>query len=216
MATYQIKSGDTLSGIAGRYHTSVGALARLNGIQNPNLIGAGKSLRLPGHGTQDTFHAAPGAHPAQHAAHHPAAHHTGSAAPAAGSQGGVHGSTALAAAGRRTAMSMGGYRSHGRCAEGVSRALHSAMGISVSGNGNQIDNNLPRNKFTQVNLTLAQALKVPGLVLTWEHTGTKLGRIYGHTAITTGDGHSSSSDYFEPNTLAASGQRTGLKVFAPI
>lgn len=202
MGTYQIKPGDTLSGIAGKFHTSVNALAKLNHLANPNVIRAGKRLMLPGHGTTDSFQHAPqhstGAHSTQHA------------------HGGIHGSTALAAAGRRTAMSMGGYHSGGRCAAGVSRAIRSAMGIKVWGNGNQIDNNLPRSKFKQVNLTLAQALKVPGLVLTWEHTGTRLGRIYGHTAITTGDGHSSSSDFFEPNTLAASGRRTGFKVFAPI
>ena len=36
--TYTVRGGDTLSGIAARYGTSANALARLNGIQNPNLI----------------------------------------------------------------------------------------------------------------------------------------------------------------------------------
>jgi LysM repeat protein len=66
----------------------------------------------------------------------------------------------------------------------------------------------------QVNMTLEQALKTPGLVLTWEKTSSRLGSIYGHTAITTGDGRSSVSDFIERNTLGAGG-RGGFKVFMP-
>ncbi len=200
MTTYRIKSGDTLSAIAARFHTSVSALAHLNHLANPNLISAGRTLQLPGHSPHDTFHPAP----------KPATAHAGSV-----SSHGVHGSAKLAAAARHVAMSMGGYRSLGLCATGVSRAIRSAMGLSVHGNGNQIDNNLPRNHFRQVNISLAQALKIPGLVLTWEHTSTRLGRIYGHTAITTGDGHSSCSDFIERNTLAGAASRSGLKIFMP-
>jgi hypothetical protein len=111
---------------------------------------------------------------------------------------------------------MGSYRGLGLCATGVSRAIARAMGIRVYGNGNQIDNNLPRSKFRQVNMTLAQALRTPGLVLTWEHTPSRLGSIYGHTAITSGDGHSSYSDFIERDTLSGSRGRTGLKIFMPI
>ncbi len=121
----------------------------------------------------------------------------------------------LAAAGHSVAMSMGGYVSGGLCATGVSRALRQAMGITVYGNGNQIDNNLPKSKFKQIHIPLAQALKIPGLVLTWEHTSTAAGSIYGHTAITTGDGHSSCSDFIERDTLAGNRSRTGLKIFMP-
>jgi hypothetical protein len=47
--SYRIKSGDTLSGIASRYHTSVSALMKANPqIKNANLIYAGKSLNIPG------------------------------------------------------------------------------------------------------------------------------------------------------------------------
>ena len=53
MGTYRIKSGDTLSAIAQRYHTTVGSLAKANGIKNPNLIIAGKSLNIPG--SKDEF-----------------------------------------------------------------------------------------------------------------------------------------------------------------
>ena len=48
MATYKIKSGDTLSQIAKDNGTTVSELASLNGISNPNLIYAGQSLKLPG------------------------------------------------------------------------------------------------------------------------------------------------------------------------
>ncbi|MFP2930943.1 peptidoglycan-binding protein [Pyxidicoccus sp. 3LG] len=121
----------------------------------------------------------------------------------------------LAAAGRQAALNLGGYNSLGKCATGVSNAIQNAFGFKVWGNGNQIDNNLPRDKFKQVNMSLAEALKTPGLVLTWEKTSTRLGSIYGHTAITTGDGRSSVSDFIESNTLGAGG-RSGLKIFRPI
>ena len=131
------------------------------------------------------------------------------------STGGVHGNSALANSARSVALSMGGYSSQGLCATGVSRAIQNTYGIKVWGNGNEIDNNLPRNKFKQVNLSLAEALKIPGLILTWEKTSTRLGSIYGHTAITSGDGRSSYSDFVESNTLGAGG-RSGFKVFMPI
>lgn len=198
MASYQIRSGDTLSGIAARYHTTVAALASLNGIKNPNLIYAGASLRLPGHSTKDTFHPAP------------------VRAPSVGSGKAGSGSTRLAQAARAAALGMGGYHSQGLCATGVSRAIQSAFGVKVWGNGNQIDNNLPRNRFQEVHMSLAEALKTPGLVLTWERTSSRLGSIYGHTAITAGDGHTSYSDFIERNTLGGSGGRSGLRIFRPI
>lgn len=45
--TYTIKRGDTLSGIAAAYGTTVKALADLNGISDPNKIVAGRTLKLP-------------------------------------------------------------------------------------------------------------------------------------------------------------------------
>ncbi|NMO19745.1 LysM peptidoglycan-binding domain-containing protein [Pyxidicoccus fallax] len=49
MSSYRIKSGDTLSGIAQRYGTSVSALMKANPqIKNADLIYAGKSLNIPG------------------------------------------------------------------------------------------------------------------------------------------------------------------------
>jgi plastocyanin len=44
---YQVHFGDTLSGIAVRYGTSVFGLMQANGLQNPNRIFAGMALRVP-------------------------------------------------------------------------------------------------------------------------------------------------------------------------
>lgn len=54
MSLYTIRSGDTLSSIAARYRTTVAALAQANGIANPNVIYAGRTLRIP-----DGFSATP-------------------------------------------------------------------------------------------------------------------------------------------------------------
>ena len=43
---YTVKKGDTLSVIAKRYGTTYTAIARLNGLKNPNLIYAGQRLRV--------------------------------------------------------------------------------------------------------------------------------------------------------------------------
>ena len=44
---YTVKSGDTLSGIAQKYGTTVGAIASTNGIKNVNLIYPGQVLHIP-------------------------------------------------------------------------------------------------------------------------------------------------------------------------
>jgi LysM repeat protein len=222
MSTYRIRQGDTLSGLASRFKTSVSELARLNKISNPNLIYAGKTLRLPGHARNDSFEPSRGGGTRGNGG-------TQGPSRGGGTNGGsqVGGSSGtgnpanvtpamrkLASAGRSAALGMGGYNSQGLCATGVSRAIQNAFGFKVWGNGNQIDNNLPRDKFKQVNMSLEQALKIPGLVLTWEQTSSAAGRKYGHTAITTGDGRSSVSDFIERNTLGAGG-RSGLKIFIP-
>jgi len=184
-------------------------LARDNNIENPDLIYAGNSLNI-GHSKSDSFEAS-NSRPGFRGGWSPddVGGPTGAGPSNASDQ-----MRRLAEAARSAAMGMGGYNSQGLCATGVSRALANALGISVSGNGNQIDNNLPRDKFKQVDMSLEEALKIPGLILTWESTSTSLGSIYGHTAITLGDGHSSASDFIERNTTNSG--RTGFKVFMPI
>jgi murein DD-endopeptidase MepM/ murein hydrolase activator NlpD len=47
---HTVVSGDTLSGLAGRWGTTVAAIAELNGIVNPNLLAVGQRLRRPAAG----------------------------------------------------------------------------------------------------------------------------------------------------------------------
>lgn len=46
--THNIKWGDTLGGIAARYHTSVSAIKKLNGLKS-DMIYAGRKLKIPGY-----------------------------------------------------------------------------------------------------------------------------------------------------------------------
>lgn len=45
--TYTVKSGDTLSGIAKKYNSTVEALVASNGIKNKDLIYVGQVLTIP-------------------------------------------------------------------------------------------------------------------------------------------------------------------------
>ncbi|WP_448333561.1 LysM peptidoglycan-binding domain-containing protein [Streptomyces sp. DSM 41534] len=47
-ATYTVKKGDTLSGIAKQYKTTVAALVKLNGLKDPDRLSVGQKLKLPG------------------------------------------------------------------------------------------------------------------------------------------------------------------------
>jgi membrane-bound lytic murein transglycosylase D len=44
---YRVRRGDTLGGIARKYHTSVDAIVRLNGLRSRTLIREGQVLRIP-------------------------------------------------------------------------------------------------------------------------------------------------------------------------
>jgi hypothetical protein len=46
---YIVKTGDTLSALATRFHTTVEIIADLNGIPDPDRIGADQQLIIPGH-----------------------------------------------------------------------------------------------------------------------------------------------------------------------
>lgn len=45
--TYTVRAGDTLTAIARRFGTTVGALVQVNGIENPDLIRVGQVLIIP-------------------------------------------------------------------------------------------------------------------------------------------------------------------------
>lgn len=48
MERYTIQRGDTLSTLAAAHHTSVRSLMRLNQLEDPHLIQAGATLKIPG------------------------------------------------------------------------------------------------------------------------------------------------------------------------
>lgn len=48
MHRYTIKSGDTLWALSKKFGTTIDALAKANGIENPNLIITGRALKIPG------------------------------------------------------------------------------------------------------------------------------------------------------------------------
>jgi N-acetylmuramoyl-L-alanine amidase len=53
-ATHVVRRGETLSGIAARYGTTVERLAAVNGLADPDVIIAGRRLRVPGSVTTAT------------------------------------------------------------------------------------------------------------------------------------------------------------------
>lgn len=55
--TYKVKKGDTLSGIAKRFHTTISKLKSLNKIKNVNLIRIGQTIKIQGK-SQSTTNAA--------------------------------------------------------------------------------------------------------------------------------------------------------------
>ncbi|MGY0226095.1 LysM peptidoglycan-binding domain-containing protein [Limosilactobacillus fermentum] len=55
--TYIVQSGDTLSGIAGKYNTTWQTLAAINSLGNPNLLQVGQVLKVTGESSpQNTYY----------------------------------------------------------------------------------------------------------------------------------------------------------------
>jgi peptidoglycan endopeptidase LytE len=44
---YVVKAGDTLTGVARQFETTVAALAEANGVSDPNLLGVGQTIQVP-------------------------------------------------------------------------------------------------------------------------------------------------------------------------
>lgn len=109
-------------------------------------------------------------------------------------------------------------QSTGWCATGVSRAVERVHGFHPYADGNTMGPALlASGMYKQLyNVSLEDALKVPGLIFSWQKTSTQLGAIYGHTAISQGNGLSSTSDYYESNTIASSSGRSGLTIYSLI
>lgn len=57
---YIVKAGDTLSGIAEKYGTTYQELARINNIENPNLIYPGQEIKLPSVNNEIVYVVKPG------------------------------------------------------------------------------------------------------------------------------------------------------------
>ncbi len=103
----------------------------------------------------------------------------------------------------------------GYCARGVRKAVQRTYGFDPGGNGNSIAPGLlASGKYKQINMSLADALKIPGLIFSWQKTSTKKGKIYGHTAISQGNGKSSTCDFYENDTLAKDSSRFGMTVYS--
>lgn len=58
---YEVRQGDTLSGLASRFRTTVRELVALNGVRNANRIYAGRTLLLPGAGAATASASSPAA-----------------------------------------------------------------------------------------------------------------------------------------------------------
>lgn len=193
---YRIQRGDTLSKIAREFHTTVSALAKANGIQNPNLIFTGHMLTIPGKG--DSFS------PAK-------AKHTTAKATAPTTAAGKFGPKAahLAQVARGVASRM---NTRGWCARGVFDSLQAAgLKIPRSGSAYMAANTLARDpRFREVHLTDAQIHKLPAGAIIVSGPYNIPGNPHGHIAITLGNGREASDHLGPVSTLGTQ------RVFIPV
>ncbi len=187
--SYQIRWGDTLSGLARRFGTTVQALARANGIQDVNRIFAGRTLRIPGR--SDSF----GAQPAGNT--NTGGTRTGGVrenAPSSGNVSSSFGANAsrLASAARSVALSM---NTTGWCARGVGNALD-RIGMSVprQPSAYMYANVLARDpRFREVRLSQAEMRNLPpGAIIVHPSGYRGAGSPHGHIAVTLGGGREAS------------------------
>lgn len=169
--TYRIRSGDTLSALAHKYHTTVSAFMRANPqIHNANLIYTGRSLNIPG--SRDEFVSKPKPKPtAAPVAGHPSSGPRGKPIDIAKHYLGWNAS-ALKRAGNAVGVAMEDWVPNNvNCANFVSGVLQASGQISRSQHHNSVMGlraNLDRDpQFRRVSLQNAQ----PGDVVSFQTNG---------------------------------------------
>lgn len=192
---YRVHSGDTLTKIAGQFHTTVSAIAKANGIRNVNLIRTGQMLKIPG--KSDTY---------------TAPKKTGKTAPSAPTgKAGQFGRKAahLANVARGVASRM---NTRGWCARGVFNSLQAAgLRIPRSASAYMAARTLANDKrFREVKLTDAQIRKLPPGAIIVSGPYNSPGNPHGHIAVTLGNGREASDHLGNVSTNGTQ------RVFIPI
>jgi LysM repeat protein len=200
MKNYKIQSGDTLSALAGRFGTSVDALAKANGIKNPDLIFAGANLKIPGR--TDSFSgpsaSGPGAAPSPGGVR--------GAQPIDSSQFGNN-AAKLAESARRVAANM---NTTGWCAKGVGDALDAA-GLSsqrVPSAYMKADILARDPRFREIDVSGGNI--PPGAVIVHPAGYNGAGSVHGHIAVSLGNGQEA-SDHIQRLITSPN-----MRVFVPI
>ncbi|MCY1031022.1 LysM peptidoglycan-binding domain-containing protein [Corallococcus sp. BB11-1] len=187
--SYRIQRGDTLSALAGRFGTSVSALAKANGISNPDLIITGNSLKVPGQADSFQSGGATGGGRASSGASSSGGTFGASGAAPMGEIPSSFGGNAsrLASAARSMASSM---NTTGWCAKGVNRSL-AAAGLNVNPlpSAYMYGNVLAKDsRFREVSLTDEQIKQLPPGAIVVTDAYNSPGNPHGHIAVSLGNG----------------------------